>query len=132
MGIKEQDIRQVYKTIDMGNDEFGEVQISDEVVSSIAALAINEVDGVHSTVGSITNEIAGKLGVKNLSKGVKAVIEDDNVMIDMNINMEYGFNILKTCSALQEKVIQTVNNMTGLNVVEVNVRIAGVIIEKDK
>ena len=62
--------------------------------------------------------------------GVKAIIDGDNVMIDMNINMEYGYSIMKTCSMLQEKVVQTVNNMTGLNVIEVNVRIAGVAIEK--
>ena len=132
MDIREQDSKQVYKTIDMGNDEFGEVQISDEVVASIAALTAKEVDGVNSTAGTITNEIVGKFGVKNLAKGVKAVIDGDDVMIDMNINMEYGYSIMKTCSMLQEKVAQTVNNMTGLNVVEVNVRIAGVAIDKEK
>ena len=130
MGIKEQEVNQVYKAIDMGNDEFGSVQISEDVVASIAALTAKEVEGVNSTAGTITNELAGKLGVKNLSKGVKAIIDGDNVMIDMNINMEYGYSIMKTCSMLQEKVVQTVNNMTGLNVIEVNVRIAGVAIEK--
>lgn len=130
MGMKEQEVNQVYKAIDMGNDEFGSVQISEDVVASIAALTAKEVEGVNSTAGTITNELAGKLGVKNLSKGVKAIIDGDNVMIDMNINMEYGYSIMKTCSMLQEKVVQTVNNMTGLNVIEVNVRIAGVAIEK--
>lgn len=130
MGIKEQEVNQVYKAIDMGNDEFGSVQISEDVVASIAALTAKEVEGVNSTAGTITNELAGKFGVKNLSKGVKAIIDGDNVMIDMNINMEYGYSIMKTCSMLQEKVVQTVNNMTGLNVIEVNVRIAGVAIEK--
>ena len=130
MGMKEQEVKQVYKAIDMGSDEFGSVQISEDVVASIAALSAKEVEGVNSTAGTITNELVGKLGVKNLSKGVKAIIDGDNVMIDMNINMEYGYSIMKTCSALQEKVAQTVNSMTGLNVVEVNVRIAGVAIEK--
>lgn len=130
MGIKEQEVNQVYKAIDMGNDEFGSVQISEDVVASIAALTAKEVEGVNSTAGTITNELAGKFGVKNLSKGVKAIIDGDNVMIDMSINMEYGYSIMKTCSMLQEKVVQTVNNMTGLNVIEVNVRIAGVAIEK--
>ena len=87
MGMKEQEIKQIYTTIDMGSDELGKVQISEEVVASIAALSVKEVEGIHSTVGSITNELVGKLGVKNISKGVKAVIEGENVMIDMNINM---------------------------------------------
>lgn len=130
MEMKEQEVNQVYKAIDMGSDEFGSVQISEDVVASIAALTAKEVEGVNSTAGTITNELVGKLGVKNLSKGVKAIIDGDNVMIDMNINMEYGYSIMKTCSMLQEKVAQTVNSMTGLNVVEVNVRIAGVAIEK--
>ena len=49
----------------------GEVKIADEVVAIIAALAATEVDGVASMAGNITNEVIGKLGIKNLSKGVK-------------------------------------------------------------
>ena len=63
MGMKEQEVNQVYKAIDMGNDEFGSVQISEDVVASIAALTAKEVEGVNSTAGTITNELAGKLGV---------------------------------------------------------------------
>ena len=130
MGMKEQEIKQIYTTIDMGSDELGKVQISEEVVASIAALSVKEVEGVHSTVGSITNELVGKLGVKNISKGVKAVIEGENVMIDMNINMRFGYNIFSQCTLLQDKVKETVYNMTGLTVKEVNLRVVDVV--KDK
>ena len=54
-------------------DQIGEVQIADEVVAIIAGLAATEVEGVDSMAGNITNELVGKLGMKNLSKGVKAV-----------------------------------------------------------
>ena len=49
----------------------GEIKIADEVVAIIAALAATEVEGVASMAGNITNELIGKLGMKNLSKGVK-------------------------------------------------------------
>ena len=51
--------------------QIGEVKIADDVVATIAGLATTEVEGVASMQGNLTNEIVGKLGVKNLSKGVK-------------------------------------------------------------
>ena len=53
------------------DNSMGEVQIADEVVAIIAALAATEVDGVASMAGNITNELVSRLGMKNLSKGVK-------------------------------------------------------------
>ena len=78
--------------------------------------------------GNITNELVGKLGMKNLSKGVKVEITSDSVIVDMALNMEYGYNIPKTSENVQERVKTTIENMTGLSVSEVNVRIAGVAI----
>ena len=54
----------------------GEVQISDEVVATIAGLAATEVEGVASMAGNLTNELIGKLGIKNLSKGVNVLVTD--------------------------------------------------------
>ena len=103
--MKEQDVKQVYKTLQLEKGGFGEVQISGEVVASIAGLAALEVNGIQSTIGSMATELAGKFGVKNnFGKGVKAYIEDEEVTVDMNVNMKYGYNILKTCSQVQEKV----------------------------
>lgn len=107
----------------------GEVKIASEVVAVIAALAANEVDGVHSMAGNLTNEIIGKLGGKNMSKGVKVVLSGDTVHVDMTINMMYGYSIPKVSKQVQEKVSQQIENMTGLVVPEVNVRIAGVNLE---
>ena len=132
MAVKEQEINRAYENIRIEKDSFGEVKISADVVAGIAALAAIEVEGVESTLGSFTNEIAGKLGVKNLSKVVKAVIEEEKVMIEMNIVMKYGYNILKTCKQIQDRVGQSVENMTGFEVKEVNIRIAGVSISKDE
>ena len=54
----------------------GEVRIADEVVAIIAGLAATEVEGVDSMAGNITNELVGKLGMKNLSKGVKVDVTE--------------------------------------------------------
>lgn len=104
----------------------GEVKIASDVVAAIAGLAANGVEGVHSTAGRITNEFAGKLGMKNVSKGVKVFMEKGIVRVDMAINMEYGYSIPKVSAQVQEKVSQQIETMTGLVVPEVNVRIIGV------
>ena len=60
-------------------DKIGEVQIADEVVEIIEGLAATEVEGVDSMAGNITNELVGKLGMKNLSKGVKVDVTEEHV-----------------------------------------------------
>lgn len=110
----------------------GEVQITDEVVAIIAGLAATEVKGVRSLAGNITYELVSKLGMKSLSKGVKVKVDNHKVLVYLALNLEYGFSIPKISKAVQEKVKTTLENMTGLEVVEVNVRIAGVNIENQK
>ncbi len=126
---KETEIRNTYKIHENGN--VGEVQIADEVVAVIAGLAATEVKGVASTSGNVTNELAGKFGKKNLSKGVKVLVTPDDVSVDMALTLEYGYGIPETARQVQEKVKLAIENMTGLQVGEVNIRIAGVNIVKE-
>lgn len=107
-------------------DTIGEVQIADEVVAIIAGLAATEVEGVDSMAGNATNEFAGKLGMKNLSKGVKVEVTEEHVSVNLSLNMKYGYSIPKVCEMVQEKVKSAIENMTGLTVLDVNIRIAGV------
>ena len=111
------------------NGQIGEVRIADEVVAIIAGLAATEVKGVASMAGNVTNELVSKLGMKNLSKGVKVVVASESVSVDIALNMEYGYSIPKTSKLVQEKVKQAIENMTGLRVLEVNIRIASVKLE---
>ena len=119
--------RIVYKIQDLGG--IGEVHITEEVVTKIAALAATEVDGVRSMTGGITHESVEKLGIKNLAKAVRIEFDDDAVTVDLNLNMEYDKNILETSKAVQDKVKSSIENMTGLTVTEVNIHIAGVDME---
>lgn len=127
---KELENRNTYKILDDG--KVGEVQIADEVVAIIAGLAATEVEGVASMAGNVTNELVGKLGMKNLAKGVKVEVSTEAVVVDMALNMKYGYSIPKTSQLVQEKVKQAIENMTGLNVAEVNIRIAGISAESQK
>ncbi len=111
------------------NKGIGEVKIASDVVAVIAALAATEVDGVHSMAGNITNELIGKFGMKNLSKGVKVQMAKGSVHVDMMVVVNYGYSIPDVSKQVQDKVSQQIENMTGLVVPEVNVRVAGVNLE---
>lgn len=125
---KELDKNEIYKEEESGR--IGEVKIADDVVATIAGLAAMEVEGVASLSGNITKEVISRLGMKNLSKGVKIFVEDSKVRVELFITMEYGCSIPKTCTQVQERVKTAIENMTGLEVSEVNIRIVGVGLEK--
>ena len=108
----------------------GEVKIADEVVAIIAALAATEVDGVASMAGNITNEVIGKLGIKNLSKGVKVDVLEGVVTVSLALNIKYNYSIVDVTGKVQEKVNNAVENLTGLEVADVNIKVAGVEMEK--
>ena len=110
------------------NVNIGEVRVADEVVAIIAA---TEVEGVESMAGNITNELVAKLGMKNLSKGVKVTVEDKTVTVDLALNIRFGYEIPKVSKKVQEKVKSAIETMTGLDVVAVNIKIAGVNIEAE-
>lgn len=122
--------RTTYKIQDVGG--IGEVKMADEVVTIIAGLAATEVEGVASMGGNITNELVGKLGMKNLSKGVKVTILEGVVSVDLTLNIDFGKNILDVSRKVQDKVKTSIENMTGLEVADVNIRIAGVDMENEK
>ena len=119
------------KTFKIKDGHLGEVKIADEVVAIIAGLAATEVEGVSSMAGNITNELVSKLGMKNLSKGVKILMEGGIVRVDMMVVVNYGYSIPEVSGQVQERVSQQIENMTGLSVSEVNVRIAGVKLEEN-
>ncbi len=111
-------------------EEFGTVKISDDVVSIISGIAATEVKGVAGMSGGIAGGIAELLGRKNQSKGVKVTIGEKEVNIDLHVIMEYGVKIPDVAWEIQEKVKKAVETMTGLNVVEVNIHVQGVTMDK--
>lgn len=109
-----------------GVEEIGTVRIADDVVSAIIAYAAKEVDGVAGLAGNAGEGFLKKAGMKRPAMGVKVEMENGNVKADLSLIMDYGYNIPATCSKVQTRVKQAVENMTGLHVEDVNVRIAGI------
>lgn len=109
----------------------GVVKISDEVVSVIAGIAAQEIDGIlDGQVGvasNLTNIFKGK---KNTAKASKVTLEEDKAIIDMNISVEYGKKIMDVAAQVQDNVKKTVEAMTGLNVEAVNVYVQNIYLPK--
>ena len=115
------------KGLKIKEDGLGEVLIAEEVITIIAGLAATEVEGVCSMGGNITKELVSRLGMKNLSKGVRVeVTEEGKIEVFVTINIAYGYAIPAVSGNVQEKVKAAIENMTGLEVSGVNVRIADV------
>ena len=103
------------------------IKISDDVVAVIAGVAVSEVPGVASMAGSFAGGISEVFsGKKNMAKGIKVDIADNDTKIDVNIIVEYGTRIPDVAFEIQNRVKKAVENMTGLNVEEVNVHVQGV------
>ena len=112
------------------DEKKGTVHVADDVVAIIAGLAATEVKGVAAMAGNITNELMSKVGRKNLAKGVKVAVNGKRVKVALAIMMEFGYNIPGTCSKVQERVKSAIENMTGLTVTDVDIRIASVDMKK--
>ena len=118
------------KTFKIKDGNLGEVKIADEVVAIIAALAATEVDGVASMAGNITNDIISRMGKKKLSRGVKVDVLEGVVTVSLALNMKYDYSIVDVTSKVQDRVKSAIENMTGLEVADVNIRVAGVEMEE--
>lgn len=103
------------------------IKISDDVVAVIAGVAVAEVPGVAGMAGGFAGGISEVFsGKKNLAKGIKADINENNAKIDVNIIVEYGSRIPDVAFEIQNRVKKAVESMTGLKVEEVNVNVQGV------
>lgn len=108
---------------DYEKTDIGTIQIAPEVIEVIAGLATVEVEGVAGMSGGFAGGIAELLGRKNLSKGVKVEVGQREAAIDVSIIVEYGIKIPEIASSIQRNVKRSIEMMTGLHVVEVNVHI---------
>lgn len=103
------------------------IQISNDVIAVIAGVAVSEVSGVASMAGGFAGGISEVLsGKKNMAKGIKVDKTEEKIKIDVNIVVEYGTRIPDVAFEIQNRVKTAVENMTGMNVTEVNVHVQGV------
>ena len=83
--------------------------------------------GVDSMYGGWSGEIISRMGIRDLAKGVSISIEDDHVSVKLSLNVKYGYSIPDVSRNVQDKVASAIESMTGLRVLDVNIRIAGVV-----
>ena len=112
----------------------GIVKISDEVVSVIAEIAADEIQGIVEVPHGVSSNISQILKGKKSSSGksVKVTLEKDKAIIELNVAVEYGMKIPEIVSAVQENVKKTVEAMTGLKVDKVNVNVQNIFVPKQE
>ena len=106
-----------------GNDT---IKIANDAVATYAGIAVSEVPGVYGMAGGFAGITEALSGRKNLAKGIKVEVTDKNARIDVNIIVEYGARIPEVAFEIQTRVKKSVESMTGLKVLEVNVHVQGV------
>ena len=109
----------------------GMVNISDEVIASMAAHIAESVEGVSGMVGTVAGGVAEFLGMKSPTKGVKIVKEEDKVSLTLSIAVEYGSKIPDVAWEIQDKVKVEIETMTGLAVDVVNISVDAIFVAED-
>lgn len=115
------------------NNKESNINISNDVVAAIAGIAANEIEGVTGMAGGMASDFAQKLGVKkNPQKGVKVNVSPEGAVIDLLITVAFGVRIPELAWEVQENVKSSVESMTGIEVLKVNVFVEGITFEKKK
>lgn len=105
----------------------GTIKISEDVVASIAALTAAETEGVAGLYSSLTTDLVGLLGKKNMTKGVRVeFVGEDAVMIEIGFLAKFGYSVREVAKNVQENVQSGIKSMTGLDTTAVNVHVGGV------
>lgn len=121
-------------TLDQDNDSMGTITYANEVIAIIAGVAANEVDGVAAmcSSSSITDVFGRSKNVSKVTKGVKVELGTEEAAVDLYLIVEYGTPIQTCAAAVQENVRKSIESMTGLHVVRVDVHVQGVSFEKEQ
>ena len=120
--IKENELEQEEVSV-MGNDT---IKIANDVVATYAGIAVSEVDGVYGMAGGFSSFTEAFGGKKSPSKGIEVDVGEKSTKIDVNIIVKYGARIPDVAYEIQTRVKKSVESMTDLKVLEVNVHVQGV------
>ena len=112
-------------------DEMGTIHIADEVLAVVAAGAALEVEGVSSLAANLSSDIAELLGRQVYSKGVRLMVSEGQVIVEISILIKYGFSIPDVAKKVQDAVVTAVTNTSGMEVAQVNVQVAGIVFRRE-
>ena len=108
--------------------ENGSIMISEDVIATIIAHAINDIEGVVNLSVKPGADIAELIGKKSWGKGVKVIItDDDELYVDCNVNVGYGQNVVDIAKQVQDAVTNAIENMTGVVIKSINVNVCGIV-----
>ena len=108
----------------------GMVMISEEVICTIAAAAVMEVEGVENLCTNIGSDLAEMLGMRNLGKSMKLTVDGKNVALECAVVLAYGYDVLTVAKNIQQNVTTSVESMTGFKVSKVDVSVNAVSAKK--
>ncbi len=108
-------------------ENMGTIQISEDVVASIATTAAMEVDGVSGLLSANVSDLMG--GKKMTAKGVRVEMEDDAIVVNLFLMIRYGCAVAEVAEKVQNNVYSAMQDMTGFNVKAVNVHVGGISFE---
>ncbi|HSH35721.1 Asp23/Gls24 family envelope stress response protein [Schnuerera sp.] len=112
-------------------NEFGCIDIDDNVIATIAGLSAMESYGIVGMASkNATDGFFELLKRENLSRGVKIYTDKDEILIDLHVVLQYGIRISVVAENIIEKVRFNVENLTGLKVSKINVYVQGIRVEK--
>jgi uncharacterized alkaline shock family protein YloU len=113
-------------------NQTGIIRISDDVVATIAGLAALDTPGIAAMSGGISEGLAKRLSGRNVQKGVSVEVGQLEVAVDLRVIVNYGSKIHEVCRDLQINVKEAIITMTGLSVIEVNVKVEGVFFNEEE
>ena len=112
--------------------ELGNIKIADDVVKVVASKAATDVNGIYKLAGGVADEVNKILGKKRLTHGMKVEVGEKECSIEAYVVVEYGFPIPEVAVEVQEAIVKSVTELTGLKVVEVNIYVQDVKIREEE
>ena len=122
--MEREDLRRGYTIYE--DKDGNTVQISEDVIASIAAMSMKDIKGVYSVGTGVKTGLMEKLGWEDLAKGVTVEVLEDGVIVDVVITVNFDKKIMEVSKEIQDKIQTTIKDMTDMDVIAVNVRVAGV------
>ena len=124
------------KVLDALHTEHGDTSIAETVVQKIAGVAAREVPGVYAlgnaarrAINNLAERIPGSQ--KNVSGGISVEKGERQAAVDVSIIVEYGVSIVEVSEGIRRNIIQSVEQATGLEVIEVNINVSDVHLPED-
>lgn len=103
----------------------GRINITDQVISKIAGTAAKATDGIVSMTAGLVDGAVKHLSGKRMMKGIQVKISDAMVSVELRIIVQHGLKIHEVCHGLQRNVREAIEQLSGLTVAEVHVRVEG-------